>query len=82
MIDASKSPVPAWKRYMTIAVVSVLVALAAYVIYTKEIHKSTANPGPTPAQNAVAPQGAPSRVPTVSTTIPGGVPVSSRNPFQ
>jgi hypothetical protein len=82
MIDASKSPVPAWKRYATLALMSVLVVVAGYVIYTKEIHKSSSSPSTAPAPATAHPQTSPSTTPSVSTTIPGGIPISNRNPFQ
>lgn len=83
MIDSTKSPAPAWKRYGTIALLAVLVVAAAYTIWTKELHKggasSAASPNPpiaaAPARTAVP------RTSTTSTTVPGGIPLSSRNPF-
>ncbi len=83
MIDASKSPVPAWKRYLTIALLAVLVLAAAYVIYTKEIHHSSPSPAsPAPAASQAQPAPRPTQTKTAPTTIPGGIPISSRNPFQ
>ena len=83
MIDSTKSPVPAWKRYTTIALLAVLVVIAAFVIYTKEIHHSSSG---SPASQAPAPvvSTTPSTAnakPSAPTTIPGGIPVSNRNPF-
>ena len=94
MIDSTTSPVPTWKRYLTIAVLAVVVLAAGYLIYTKELKgssgSSSANiPAVTiPAAGAgAASAGSPSGSagPTLSagsaTTIPGGVAPSSRNPF-
>lgn len=88
MIDASKSPVPAWKRYATMALLVALVLVAGYVIYVKELHKGspTSKPAPAPAPASAparaTPAGTPAASQTSATTIPGGIPVSSRNPFQ
>lgn len=85
MIDSTKSPAPAWKRYATIALLAILVVVAAYVIYTKELHKSSANSSAS-RPPATAPVVAPSKaaVPSksaVTTTIPGGIAPSTRDPF-
>ncbi len=84
MIDASKSPVPAWKRYATMALLSVLILVAGYVVYTKELHKSSPASKPAPATAPVnaSPTPQPAAGQTSATTIPGGIPISSRNPFQ
>lgn len=84
MIDASKSPVPAWKRYATMALLAVLLLAAAYVVYTKELHKGSPTSRPAPATAPVNPPSspAPAAGQTPATTIPGGIPISSRNPFQ
>ena len=88
MIDSSKSPVPTWKRYLTMAVLAALVIVAGYVIYTKELKGSSgsSNASPpaatVPAASGNAPSGGGSNPSTASpTTVPGGVAVSSRNPF-
>ena len=88
MIDSSKSPVPMWKRYMTMAVLLVLVLAAGYMIYTKELKGSsgTSNASPPAATVPMAPANSPSgggSNPQTSsaTTIPGGVAVSNRDPF-
>lgn len=85
MIDASKSPVPAWKRYATMALLTVLILVAGYVVYTKELHKGSPTSKPAPA--TAAPANTPSNPPPAATqtpasTIPGGIPISSRNPFR
>ncbi len=87
MIDATKSPLPTWKRYGLFLLVGVLVVVAAGVIWTKELHHSI--PGISkskPAASAPASEQSPSPTGTtpakpVATTVPGGIPVSARNPF-
>jgi len=88
MIDASRSPRPAWKRYGTIVLLAALIAVAVLVVWTKELHHgsastasagapavATAKPGATPTSRPVAP------TPRTTAPIPGGLPVSSRDPF-
>lgn len=88
MIDATKGPLPAYKRIGLFALVAVLVVVAAGMIWTKELHHSI--PGISkskPAAAAAAPARVQSTPPAaaaskpVSTTIPGGIPVSGRDPF-
>lgn len=82
MIDSSASPIPAWRRYGTLLLLTVLVLVAGYVIYTKELHHSSPSTGTGHPAAATAPvQAVPRAAPSVSTTIPGGIPVSSRDPF-
>lgn len=79
MIDATKSPMPLWRRYASIALLIVIVAAVGWFVWTKEIHKSTASsapPVPAAAQTAKAPT---TTVPP--TTVPGGLAISNRNPF-
>ena len=83
MIDSSASPVPAWKRYVTIVVLVALVLAAGYLIYTKEINKSSGSPAPSNATPAVTvPAAAP---PTTAPAAPkgpiGGIQIGPRNPF-
>jgi hypothetical protein len=80
MIDASLSPRPAWRRYVTLIVLLVLVAAAAYVIWTKELHHSAATNSAPKARPAAA-SAKTHLVKATATTIPGGVLVSGRNPF-
>ncbi len=40
MIDATKSPLPTWKRYGLFALVAALVVAAGAMIWTKELHHS------------------------------------------
>jgi hypothetical protein len=59
----------------------VLIVFAAFVIWTRELHhhsSGSANSSPPPATAPAAP----SIRQAPATTIPGGIPVSSRNPFQ
>jgi hypothetical protein len=89
MIDASKSPLPAWKRYGLILVVAALLVAAAGVIWTKELHHSIpgvskskpAASAPATAQSTPPITGPSKASKPVATTIPGGIPVSARNPF-
>jgi hypothetical protein len=88
MIDASSSPRPAWQRYATIAALAVLLLVALFVIWKKELHHQSSGSANvnTPAASAPAalPVGKAPRSVTraPATPVPGGVPVSSRNPFQ
>jgi hypothetical protein len=81
MIDASLSPRAAWRRYATLILLLVLVAAAAYVIWTKELHHSAATNSAPKQPPAVVSTKTHSVRPS-ATTIPGGVPVSGRDPFQ
>ena len=38
MIDASRSPRPRWKRLVTLLLLFVFIALAAWLIWVKELH--------------------------------------------
>lgn len=81
MIDSTKSPMPAWRRYASLVALTALVFVAGFVIWTKELHHHSAAPvsaSPPAIARTVAPKPA---VATTTTTIPGGLPVSSRNPF-
>ena len=80
MIDSTKAPVPAWKRYATMGLLVVLILVAGYVLYTKSLRHNTSGGGSGTA-GAVAPAASPSTTTAPSTTIPGGIAVSSRNPF-
>jgi hypothetical protein len=90
MIDATKSPMPTWKRYGLFVLMAALVLVAGATIWTKELHHSI--PGLSKSKPAAsAPTSsapAPAAHSTASATskpapaaIPGGIPVSSRNPF-
>jgi hypothetical protein len=88
MIDASRSPRPAWKRYGIFLLLVALIAVAAFVIWKKELHHSSpAAAPPTPARTVPAHTAAHTAVRTAkpaapATTVPGGLPISSRNPFK
>lgn len=84
MIDPTKSPVPAWKRYAVIALLGVLLVVGGYMIYTKDIKKPSPGTSAPPAAAAApgTPSGSPA--PTHSASTPSttpGLPLSSRNPF-
>lgn len=81
MIDSTKSPMPAWRRYASVVALTVLVAIAGFVIWTKELHhnaSATASVSPPAVAKTATTKPAAA---TTTTTIPGGLPVSSRNPF-
>jgi hypothetical protein len=89
MIDASKSPMPTWKRYGLLLLIAALVVVAGAMIWTKELHhslplisksKPAASAPATSTKSTPPSTTAPASKP-VATTIPGGIPVSSRNPF-
>lgn len=80
MIDSSKTPMPLWRRYATLAALTLLVLVAAYVVWVKELHHSTPSvPTPSAVSHAAVPPAHPTA--STTTTLPGGLPVSSRNPF-
>lgn len=83
MIDASKSPLPTWKRYGIFVMLAILIVVAGYVIWTKELHKSSSSSPASspPAATTPAPVTAVPATKPVPTTIPGGLPISNRNPF-
>jgi hypothetical protein len=85
-IDATKSPTPAWQRTLMIVLLAALIAVAGYYLWKHDIHKapSAAPPSAPAVVHARAPSSqAPGSKPTVvtSTTIPGGIPISTRDPF-
>jgi hypothetical protein len=84
MIDATKSPLPTWKRYGLFVLIAALVIVAGAAIWTKELHHSL--PGISKSKPAATQAAPPATAATkttkpVATTIPGGIAVSSRNPF-
>lgn len=85
MIDSTKTPVPAWKRYATMAVLVVLLLVAGYVIYAKDIHHSSTGPTSSPAATVAVPAKAPAKpgptTATTATTLAGGIAPSTRDPF-
>jgi hypothetical protein len=85
MIDATRSPQPAWRRYGTFILLGALIVFAAFFIWTKELHHHSSAAGSVntpPAAAAPAAAAAPSVGKAPPTSAPGGIPVSSRNPFQ
>lgn len=81
-IDATKSPTPVWQRRTIAVLLAVLLAAVAYVVWTKDLHHPTPASVPAPASAPAARHSAPaSRVASPTTTVPGGLPVSSRDPF-
>jgi hypothetical protein len=80
MIDSTKAPVSARRKAALTALLVVLLAVAGYVLWTKDLHHS--NPGsPASAPPAASAPRRSASVPTTATTIPGGLPESSRDPF-
>jgi hypothetical protein len=82
MIDSTKSPMPAWKRYAVVVVLAVLLVVAGYVLWKKELHHASSGNSAPPATAApsqtVHSRARPSTAPT---TIPGGIQPSNRDPF-
>jgi len=81
MIDSTKSPIPAWRRYATVVALTVLVFVAGFVIWTKELHHQSSTPASLSPPAIAKTAGSKLAAPTTTTTVPGGLPVSSRNPF-
>ena len=83
MIDATKGPAPAWRRKGMLPLLSVLIVLTGYAIWAKEINKPSSSASSPPAVSATVATvpAAKAPPPTSATTIPGGIPLSSRNPF-
>lgn len=80
MIDASKSPMPLWKRWTTMALLAVLIVVAGYVLWTKELHHPATDSSSPSSPTAAAPAPA-HAAPTTTTTVPGGIAVSHNSPF-
>jgi hypothetical protein len=86
MIDATKSPLPTWKRYGLLVLIAALVLVAGAMIWTKELHHSLpvlskSKPAASATHTTPPSASAAKASKPVATTIPGGIPVSSRNPF-
>lgn len=82
MIDSSKSPIPLWRRYATIALLGVVIVVAGYLLWSKELHHSTSAAPAAPTVTAKTSTSKATTPPVApSTTIPGGIPLSTRNPF-
>jgi hypothetical protein len=77
--DATKSPTPAWQRTLILVLLAGFIIVVGYFLWTHELHHSAKASPPAAAQPAPA---QPSHAgATPSTTIPGGIPISSRDPF-
>jgi hypothetical protein len=80
MIDATKSPIPAWKRYATIGLLATVIAVAGYFVWTKELHPHaprTSSPAVSVPQTKTARSGSVTgSVPTASTLS-----ISPQDPF-
>jgi hypothetical protein len=86
MIDATKSPLPTWKRYGLMILIAALVLVAGATIWTKELHHSLpvlskSKPAASAPASATASTPPTASSNPVATTIPGGIPVSGRDPF-
>ena len=81
MIDSTKGPLPAWKRYGIPVLLVVLIVVAAVAIWSKELHHSSPSSASTPTSPAITATHAAPHAKSPATTIPGGLPVSGRNPF-
>ena len=81
MIDPTKSPTSPIRKTATIAFLAVLIVAAGLFLYKKDFHHSTASAGTAPAPAAPAQVVHTKAAPVTTTTIPGGVPESNRNPF-
>lgn len=82
-IDATKSPTPAWQRKAVAVLLALLVTVVGYTLWSKDFHhQAAAPPAPPPAAKAPV-RSVPSTtaVTAPSTTIPGGLPLSGRDPF-
>jgi hypothetical protein len=81
-IDSTKTPSSPRQRYAVAILLTVLVVLAGYFVYMKDLrhHSTVSSPTSTPSVVQTVPK---SKAPTVTTTttIPGGVAISTRNPF-
>ena len=81
-IDATKSPTPIWQRRTIAVLLAVLLAAVAYMVWTKDLHHSSPASAPAPVTAPARTHSAPvSGVASPTTTVPGGIPVSSRDPF-
>lgn len=82
MIDSTKSPVPAWKRYSLLALMAVLVIVAGYTLWTKELHPKSSNSSSSPpvtSSQVTSPAPSSPGSSTPPTTV--GLALSSRDPF-
>jgi hypothetical protein len=81
--DATKSPTPAWQRTLIGVLLAVFIIAVGYFLWTHELHHSAkaAPSGGSPAAVQPAPAQPSHHGATPPTTIPGGIPISSRDPF-
>jgi hypothetical protein len=83
-VDATKSPTPAWKRTVVMALLGVLILAAGYFVWTHDLHKSSppaSSSGPAPAAQTSQTSQPSVKPAATTTTVPAGLPISSRNPF-
>jgi len=83
MIDPTKSPSSSRKRYLIAGILSVLIVVAGWVVWTKELHHSSSTSSPPASPASTVPVGTrlhPAQ-PAPTTTIPGGIALSVRDPF-
>lgn len=82
MIDSSKSPLPLWRRYATAGFLTVLLVVMGYVVWAKELHHSASSNPPAASATVGVGKASSATVPAPPpTTVPGGVPISKRDPF-
>jgi hypothetical protein len=77
--DATKSPTPAWQRTLIGVLLAVFIIAVGYFLWTHELHHSAKASPPAAVQPAPSQPSHPGTTPP--TTIPGGIPISSRDPF-
>jgi hypothetical protein len=82
MLDPTKPVAPAWRKYLILAVMPILIGVCAYVIWSRELHHSkSAGPSSTPPVTSAPAQRLATNLTSPPTTVPGGLPISARNPF-
>jgi hypothetical protein len=79
--DATKSPTPAWQRTLIGLLLAAVIIAVGYFLWTHELHKKASPSGGSPAAVQPAPTQPSHPGATPPTTIPGGIPISSRDPF-
>ncbi len=83
-IDATRSPTPAWQKTLIGVLLAAFIVVVGYFLWTHELHHGAkANPPAAnpPAAVQPAPASPSHSTATPSTTIPGGLPISPRDPF-
>lgn len=81
MIDSTKSPEVAWKRYGKLVALAALIIVAAFLIWTKELHHSGSSLPPPAATTPAVPSGNEVSAHTQSPPTTAGLSASARNPF-